>query len=506
MKASSLSALLVALLATPQSSLGRSIPRNIRSGDEPNGHDVAYWRHATTNRCTDNPCRNLELGSALNNPSKRAGTPPPVPKPIVKPGAGGAGGAGGGAGAGGVGKGGAGVGAGGAGVGAGGVRPPPGGAAPGAPAGGAPGTPAGQGLGAPYGQAPGTGAAPRPVPAPAPVGGAAPAPAPAPVGGAAGGVAPAPVPVGGAAGGAAPAGGIANPVMAGGVKRPLNSPGQGQPDPKFPKPGDSSSGSSSGGSPPAGPSQPRPPANPAPGAPAGGRPITVFNPPGGGAPRPRDPPAGQVPRGPDGFPVATGRNPQFVIDRNRNGPVDLTTKGYKTTAEDAEFDESMYEVFNSAGFRVAMVEAKKSEGISVVKDLRFQQELDKNGKVRSEGDKTPQHARAFEAIAHTWTRDAGQPMNKMKALDFDAVENDGTRAVLERLLNGRESVTITRAANPREFQEVLDTPLGRIGDDIVSFTPINKQVDRFELQRVRADIDPDEIGDNPVPAFQVHFA
>lgn len=39
MKTSTLSALLVALLATPQASLGRSIPHGVRS-DEPNGPDV----------------------------------------------------------------------------------------------------------------------------------------------------------------------------------------------------------------------------------------------------------------------------------------------------------------------------------------------------------------------------------------------------------------------------------------------------------------------------------
>lgn len=150
-----------------------------------------------------------------------------------------------------------------------------------------------------------------------------------------------------------------------------------------------------------------------------------------------------------------------------------------------------------------MIEINKADMMSLVKDLRFKKEVRKDNTVGSVGDETPEHARAFEAITHAWVYDAKLPLNQMRGLDFDQVEEDATMPLLKSLLNGANQRTITPAANPGEFNALLNTPLGRIGDDIVTYTPINKRIDRFEIQKARDDVDSDD--EDPEPAFQVFF-
>ena len=155
-----------------------------------------------------------------------------------------------------------------------------------------------------------------------------------------------------------------------------------------------------------------------------------------------------------------------------------------------------------------------------VKDLRFSEEVKKNpdgtnakgpdGKdiVLSTGDLTgADRARAFESITSVWQYEARLPLNQMRGLDYDQVEEPTTKGVIKAILEAgvdRESRTITRAGNPAEFQQMLNTPLGRIGDEIVTYTPnFGKTVDRFELKRVGPSGDPDDA--NVEPAFELFF-
>ncbi|KAK0622391.1 hypothetical protein B0T14DRAFT_552849 [Immersiella caudata] len=433
MKATALSALLLALLASPQPSLGRSIPRGLQKeqrSDEPNGPDVAYWHNVdAASHCITASCRNLELAASLRNPAKRA--PPPIkPIPIGRPGGSG-GAAGAGAAGAGVGKAGAGVGASGAGVGVGAVRPAPGAAPAGAPA--------SQGPLGPLGQ-------PAPVAA-------------------------------GAAGGAA-----------GGAKRPISSGSEGsQPDTKIPK-----TGGSPEGAPVAGPSRTNPPA--------------AANPPEGAGP--------VAPR--EGI-------TQDIIDRNRGGVFDLKTKGYNSNAINAQGLTPSYQIINSKGHIAALIEVNKPDMMAGVKNLRLSKELARNpdgsvvknpdgtDKVLSVGDETPQRAKAFETVTHAWEHEAGLPLKQMRGLDFDQVEQKETKDTINSILRAakEDEVTITRAGNPAEFQQMINTPLGRIGDDIATYTPIGKTVDRFKLTKGPKDSDAGSPGSDldkhPEPEFQLFF-
>ena len=207
-------------------------------------------------------------------------------------------------------------------------------------------------------------------------------------------------------------------------------------------------------------------------------------PPGGGpsGPVPNRPNDGEDLDQPQSGPVS-GTPFNTVPDAppaNPVGVLDVKTKGYTFENLPAGPGMVQYKVKNANGDIVADLRVDNNQKMIIAEDLRF------------DTDVTPDRARAWEVEMSAFQHESKLPPSELKALDYPLAEQPETRNALNGIIaNKGTEEPFTIAKGDPDFDTIMQTPLGKSGQNIADNVPGVKPVERVEVRPGDSDVDED---------------